>query len=200
MTTQTRTGPVSFAEFLELIREDQKADLIDGVIYMASPESVGHNDCIGFLFNVLSQFVRRRGFGRVNVNRVAYRLSSGTAPEPDLAFVAASRASIVKHGYVDGPPDVAVEFVSPDSVLRDYELKRRAYEKAGVAEYWIIDLDERRATFYVLESGVYRDAPLTRGEFHSRAIPGFRLNPTWFWQNPLPDSLEIVLALLESRA
>jgi len=200
MTTRTRTGSVSFAEFLELVREDQKADLIDGVIYMASPESVGHNRLVGWLSRMLGTYVERKQLGEVLINRVAFRLAPRSAPEPDIAYVSDERRTNIKSGFVDGPPTVAIEFVSPDSVSRDYELKREAYEKAGVAEYWIIDPDERRATFYVLESGAFRAAELIRGEFHSRAIPGFRLNPAWFWQNPLPDSLEIVLSLLESRA
>jgi len=46
-----------------------------------------------------------------------------------------------------------VEVVSPDSVERDYQLKRDAYEQAGVQSYWIIDPDEKRALFLVQVAG-----------------------------------------------
>ncbi len=46
MVVRRRSGSHSFAKFLELIRGDQKADLLDGGIYMASPESLEHNDLV----------------------------------------------------------------------------------------------------------------------------------------------------------
>jgi Uma2 family endonuclease len=124
MSIRSRVGPVTFAQFLEIVREDQKADLIDGIIYMASPENVEHNELVGWLSALMGLYVRHRRLGRVAVNRVAYRLGERTGPEPDLAFVRAEREAIIKHGYVDGPPDLTIEFISPDSVDRDYHDKR----------------------------------------------------------------------------
>ena len=40
MSTRTRTGPYSFAEFLELIPEDRKADLIDGAEIIGAATAV----------------------------------------------------------------------------------------------------------------------------------------------------------------
>ncbi len=196
MATCTRSGPYTFADFLELVREDQKADLLDGVIYMASPENMDHNKLLAWLHMVLGVFVQERGLGVVTVNRVAYRLAPRSSPEPDLAFVHKDRLDIIKSGFVDGPPDVAIEFVSPDSVDRDYDLKRRQYEAAGVREYWIIDADDEKATFLRLESGRFVEHSPTDHIFRSEAVPGFRLDVRWLWQRPLPPSLGIVQKLL----
>jgi len=48
-----RTGPYTFDDFCEMVREDQKADLIDGVIYMASPENTEANDLFVWLSHCL---------------------------------------------------------------------------------------------------------------------------------------------------
>ncbi len=200
MATRTRSGPYSFADFLELIREDQKADLLDGVICMASPENIDHNDLVSWLGTVLRQFVEERQLGKVTINRVAYRLSPKNAPEPDLAFVKTDRLGIVKPGYVDGPPDVAVEVVSPDSVERDYHEKRSRYEEAGVAEYWIVDVEESRATFLQRGSAGLVEAPVENHIFASRAIPGLVIDTRWLWQRPLPATLRIVQEMLARAA
>src|SRR5438477_637029 len=134
MPTRARAGPYTFADFLELVHEEDKADLLDGVIYVASPENLEHNDLVLWLASLLRLYCDERLLGRVTVNKVAYRLTPSTAPEPDIAFVSIARSEILRRGYVDGPPDVAIEFVSPDSVDRGYEQKRRHYETAGVQE------------------------------------------------------------------
>ena len=196
MVIRTRAGDVTFGEFMEIVREDQKADLIDGVIYMASPENIEHNDVIGWLVAIIRPFVDHRRLGKVTVNRVAYRLTNKNAPEPDVAVILSKRLGDVRRGYVAGPPDLAIEVVSPESVHRDYELKRRRYEKSGVQEYWIIDPDERQATFFCLgEEGFIEQQP-EKKVFHSRVLPGLAVDVRWFWQRPLPDTLAIVQSLV----
>lgn len=193
---QTRTGDVTFTEFMEMVHEDQKADLIDGVIYMASPENLEHNDLVGWLYIVLRQFVDKKGLGKVTVNRVAYRLTKTNAPEPDIAVVLKDRLGKIRPGYVDGPPHVAVEIISPESVHRDYELKRKRYERSGVQEYWIIDPAEETATFLRLGDDGYQEVRPERHLFRSTILPGLNLDVRWFWQSPLPDTLDIGQALL----
>ncbi|MGE0479251.1 MAG: Uma2 family endonuclease [Phycisphaerae bacterium] len=196
MAIQARTGSTLFADFLELVRGDQKADLIDGVIYMASPENLEHNELSTWLAGALGAYVRRRQLGRVVSSRVAFRLATNNSPEPDIAFIAASRLHLIRPGYVDGPPDVAIEIVSPDSVQRDYEQKRTQYETAGVAEYYIFDADERPATFLLREQERFVDRSPAHGPFESGAIAALRIDPLWLWQRPLPDALATVQQLL----
>jgi Uma2 family endonuclease len=205
MVLRSRPGLNSFADFLELVSEDQKADLLDGVIYMASPENIEHGRLIAWLAKILGCFVEERQLGEVTLNRIAYRLSPKDSPEPDVAFLRTDRSSIIKHGYVDGPPDLAVEVVSPESVERDYEQKRDRYERAGVGEYWIIDPDEKRATLLTLvetpgTAPAYREAALDGTIFRSKVVPGFVLDVNWFWQRPLPPALKTVQSMLAKDA
>jgi Uma2 family endonuclease len=139
MAADPKTGRIGFAEFLERVRQDQKADLIDGVINMPSPEYLHHNDLGTWLTSVIRPFVEVRRLGTVVASRVAFRLADRTSPEPDVAVVRSERAHQIRAGYVDGAPDLVIEIVSPESAERDYDDKRRVYERAGVGEYWVID-------------------------------------------------------------
>lgn len=202
MATKQRTGVFTFGDFLELVEEHTKADLIDGVIQVASPESIDNNKLGFWLAQLIDAFVQRHSLGEVVISRVAFRLSHTNAPEPDIGFISASRSAIIHNGYVDGPPDLAVEIVSPDSVDRDYELKRDKYEESGVLEYWIIDPDERRATFLIRDRAAdgslspFREASLDVGVYHSQTLPGFRLRVEMLWQKPLPSAYRVIGELL----
>jgi Uma2 family endonuclease len=187
MRHRLRAGVYSFADFLELVTEDEKADLLHGGIYMASPESLDHNDLETWLGSIFRAFVEERDLGRVFVTKDAFRLSDDSAPEPDLGFIATARLDRLRSGYVDGPPDLAVEIVSPESVDRDYEHKRAIYEEFGVGEYWLLDPDEQTATFLLLESGAFVERKPDGNIYRSRQLPGFWIDVRWLWQRPLPS-------------
>jgi Uma2 family endonuclease len=198
MTTITRTGAVTFDEFCFLVKDGQKADLIDGVIYMASPENTDANDLFLWLARLLGDFVDLKDLGKVYGSRVAFRLAERQSPEPDLAVVLKEHLHLVRRGYVDGPPDLAVEVVSPESIDRDYEQKRKQYQDAGVLEYWVVDELEQKVTLLQLDAhSKYREARPRKGVLFSRALPGFWLRPEWLWQQPLPkknDALAQIMA------
>ena len=192
-----RSGVFTYDDFRVLVHDDQKADLIDGVIYMASPENIEANALFVWLITVIQLYVRKKKLGRVHGSRVACRLDDKNAPEPDILFVAEKNRGRLRRRGVEGPPDLAVEIVSPESVERDYEKKRRQYQRFKIPEYWIIDEHERKVTVLRLDArGKYREIAPRKGVFHSQALAGFRLDPDWLWQDPLPDELEILGRLL----
>lgn len=115
-----------------------------------------------------------------------------------MGFVPNESEPTRRRGYIDGPPALAIEIVSPDSVDRDYVQKRAIYEQAGVPEYWILDPDERRATFLVLDQGRYREVQPTGDMIHSATIPGMALDVRWFWSSQRPDAFQILQGLLQN--
>src|SRR5690348_12845592 len=135
-TATARTGEFTFADFCALVPDGQKADLIDGVIYMASPENIDANELFVWLTSLMTVYVQRKKLGKIYGSRVACRLDDKNAPEPDIVFVGNRRLKQLRRGGVEGPPDLAVEIVSPESVERDYEKKRKQYERFGIREYW----------------------------------------------------------------
>jgi Uma2 family endonuclease len=191
-------GTYTFADFCKIVKEDQKADLIDGVIYMASPENFDHHRLYLWLVALMDMYADKRGLGVVVGSRFAFRLGEKESPEPDVAFVRKDRVHLFQKGFFDGPPDLAVEIISPESVERDYEKKWSQYEKAGVAEYWIIDEQLREIRLLRLGTrGKYREIKPQRGEFRSEALPGFYLRPEWLWPETRPDKQDVLALLLK---
>jgi Uma2 family endonuclease len=190
----------TFADFCERIPEGLKADLIEGVIYVASPDNIQHYDVNSWLQMLISRYLKERKIeGRLFGYKIAFRLSEKNGPEPDLAYLRPESCIRIRNTYIDGPPDLAVEIVSPDSVERDYEKKRDQYESAAVAEYWIIDPLEERLTCYRLgKNGRYKEIRARNGRIHSDVIPRFWVNPAWFWQSPLPDEDETLREIMRT--
>jgi len=103
----------------------------------------------------------------------------------------------LKQTYLDGPADLVVEIVSPDSRLRDRGEKLAEYEAGGVREYWVLDPIDRRGDFYVRAAdGRYeRKRPNDQGIYRSHVIDGFWLRERWLWKDPLPKVLSILREL-----
>ena len=200
MSVALKFEPCTFDEFCELVRQDQKADLIDGVIYLASPENTDANRIMGWLGTMLHLNAESKALGVVFCCRVAWRLDYINAPEPDIAFVARKHARRIKRGWVVGPPDLAVEVVSPDSIERDYGKKRSQYERFGVPEYWIVDEIERKVTLLRLgPKGKYREVRPKQGKLHSDVLPDFWIRPEWLWEETRPTTMQALQEILGEK-
>ena len=117
-----------------------------------------------------------------------------SGPETDLLFVSTEHADRLRDTSVDGPADLVVEIVSPDSAERDRVTKLAEYEAAGIPEYWLIDLPRQEARFHRLgDDGRYHLGPVdAHGFYRSAVLPGFRLRVAWLWQRPLPPVADVV--------
>jgi Uma2 family endonuclease len=198
-TVSAPRGVYTFEDFCWIVPDGQKADLINGVIYMASPDNTDADELFGWLHALILIFVRRSRLGRVFGSRVAFRLDERNGPEPDIAFVCTARLGQVRRGFVLGYADLAIEIVSPDSVERDYEKKRAQYEEAGFKEYWIVDELEKKVTLLRLDAkGKYREIRLRNGLLRSQVLKGFWIDTSWLWKRPLPDEIKTVLRILKT--
>jgi len=203
LKTQTPTPPVTptpplrmtFEEFLAWTDEHTFAEWVDGEVIVMSPVSVTHQDIADFLAALLRLFSEAKGLGRVLTAPFLMKLDiRPSGREPDIVFVAGEHADRLKRVFLDGPADVAVEVISPDSQTRDRGDKFYEYEKAGVREYWLIDPARKQAEFYRLGSnGIYSAATIgDDGIYHSQVIEGLWLKVDWLWQDPLPTLMSVL--------
>jgi Uma2 family endonuclease len=196
-----RPGPFTWDDFCRLVGPKQKADLIDGVIYVASPDNTDSDSLIVWLISLIDFYVEARNLGRVFGSRVALRLDDTNSPEPDISFVRRQRLSAVKRGGVEGAADFVIEIVSPDSVERDYKKKFWQYARAGIGGYWIVDEMLKAVTAFRLDLvGDYQEIKPKDGVLYSRSLPGFWLRPEWLWQQPRPNRPRLLKKLLAKKS
>src|SRR5439155_8111167 len=96
------TAQISFDAFCELVKDGEKADLIDGVIYMASPDNTNANELSMWLGSLMFDYAQVKRLGKVYHSRVALRLDDLNSPEPDILFMRKSRLNLVKRGFIAG--------------------------------------------------------------------------------------------------
>jgi Uma2 family endonuclease len=189
---------MTYEEFLEWANEDTRAEWVNGEVVWMSPVSDPHQDLGGWLFTLLFSFVDERKLGKIRYE--SYQMKTGPSlpgREPDILFVQNEHVSRFKGSYLEGPADLVIEIVSPDSRGRDRGDKFGEYEQGGVPEYWILDQPRKQAEFNLLgPDGRYHLAPIgDDGVFHSRALPGFWLKVAWLWQEPLPGVRQVLREL-----
>ncbi len=198
MTTLTQTKPatkLSYEEFLEWLNEERHAEWVDGEIVEMSPVSNRHQDVVGFLAALLRVYAEARQLGEVRGEPYHMKPAlSLPGRAPDIFFVATAHLDRLRSTYLEGPADLVVEIISPESRARDRGDKFFEYEAAGIPEYWLLDPIREQAEFYQIDpGGIYRFvAPDAEGRYHSAALPGLRLQVDWLWQAPLPPLLSVL--------
>ncbi len=192
---------MTYEEFIDWADEDTLAEWVakpgaeKGEVVMYCPASSRHQSLVGFLGAVLRLFVEMKKSGLIYTASFQMKLPT-SGREPDLLFVAAEHLGQVKKTYLDGPADLAVEIISPESAARDRGDKFYEYARGGVPEYWLIDYETEWAEFYQLHGQRYHLVMEGReGKYTSAILPGFWLNIEWLWQDPLPPVFDIARAL-----
>ena len=119
-----------------ILDEDERLELLEGVIVAVAPQSPAHAYCIQWLTRFL---VRRLGDAYAVRPQLPLTLGERNEPEPDLTVVRADSASKDHH---PGTAVLAIE-VSGDSLRKDRRVKAAVYARFGIAEYWIVNVEAR---------------------------------------------------------
>jgi len=188
-------GKMTYEQFLDWLDEDTHAEWVNGEVVFMTPISDQHNDLGGFLLALLRHFVEAHELGIVRYEPSQMK----TAPElpgraPDIFFVAKENFQRMKKTHLEGPAELVVEIISPESRARDRGEKFYEYEQGGVREYWLIDPVRKQAEFYHLgKDRIYRLMPIDKdGIFCSAVLEGLWLKLEWLWQEPLPPLLRVL--------
>lgn len=155
------------------IPEDKRYEIINGDLHMTPAPLITHQKVSGNIYKALSHFVNNQKLGEVLYAPVDVVLSEEDVVQPDILFITQERLDILTDKNVRGAPDLVIEVLSPSTREWDREFKRKLYEKFGVREYWIVDLnaqsieilqmtDEGFKTTRVYTQGAHLASPLLK--------------------------------------
>ena len=142
-----------------LFGPDDRVELIEGELIDMAPIGQDHASTVNELAETL--ILACAGAAYVSVqNPIA--VDNYNEPQPDLAICRARPDRYRKTR--PGPADVLVLIEVADSTLRfDRTVKLRVYARAGVAEFWLVDLKRRVLEVYRLPVGDQYTAMTTHG-------------------------------------
>lgn len=183
-------------DFMRLAPEDQKAELINGMLIITPPPSDAHERLQGFLYKVIGLFADYFGLGEVRGSRSAVRVSEYQTYEPDVLFIRKERAHIIAENEILEAPDLVVEILSGSTAHYDRGAKREHYDKAGVRELWLIDPYGPAGTqFFQRQGDALVEVVAAGGIFNSMALPNFQMKIAWLWPDEkdlLPNPLAVL--------
>ncbi len=119
-------------------------EVIRGELFVTPAPGLQHQRAVLEIARLLQDYIERNGLGEVLMAPFEVELTEDSAVQPDVLVILADRASRLTSQRLMGPPSLAVEVISYTSKRTDRLQKRRLYQEEGVAEYWIVDPEERR--------------------------------------------------------
>lgn len=187
-----------FERRYEVMPQIKKAELVEGVAYVASPlrfesHAEPHSSLIGWMWTY-----RTATPGVRLGDNATVRLDLDNEPQPDgVLFIDESvggQARLSEDDYIEGAPELVVE-VAASSAAYDLHDKKKAYRRNGVQEYIIWQIFENKLDWFKLSEGEYM--PLEPGEagvLQSQVLPGLWLAVPAL----LEGDMARVLAVLQS--
>lgn len=173
------TGP-EFERRYAAMPDVKKAELVEGVVYMASPVRYREHGEPEHLLSCWLGMYQEATAGLGAASNSTVRLDIDNRPQPDLLLrlpeQAGGRSRIGADGYLEGPPELVAE-VAASSVSNDLHQKLHAYRRSGVAEYLVFRVEDGEVDWFVLVDGRYeRVPPDADGVLKSRQFPGLWLD------------------------
>jgi len=157
-----------------------KAELLEGIVYMAPPVSQAnhggpHFDLIFWLGHYRAAVPAVRGGDNSSL-----RLEIKNEPQPDAFLYVLTayggQADVDDEGYVVGAPEIIAE-VSASTASYDLHVKKQVYRRNGVKEYIVWRVLERAIDWMVLRGDEYVQlAASSDGVFRSEVLPGLWLD------------------------
>ena len=154
-----------------------RCELLEGELVTMSPAGYEHGVVAGRLHTRLATFVEQRSLGTVTAAETGFQIGHDpdTVRAPDVGFIRSDRVPPERtRGYFQGPPDLAVEVVSPGDTAGEVLSKVRDWLLAGCRSVWVVDPTSQTISVY---GGSHEPAMLTAADqlTDEAMLPGFRL-------------------------
>ena len=133
--------------------DGERAELIDGQIYMMGTPSRIHQKLVGQLSRIIGNYIESN-HGSCEIYPAPFAVfikkDDKNYVEPDISVIC-DKNKLSDRGC-EGAPDFIIEIVSPSSRRMDYYKKCTLYAESGVREYWIVDPAKEKVVVYCYEN------------------------------------------------
>jgi Uma2 family endonuclease len=155
---------LTYDDFVLFPDDGKRHELIDGEHYVTPSPNIRHQRILGNLHLLIGNWLEAHQIGHVFMAPLDVVLSNHDVVEPDLLYLSNERAAqTMTPANIRGVPELVVEIASKGTRRRDETIKRRLYERVGVAEYWVVDPAIDVVRVYTQESaGPRRPIELSR--------------------------------------
>jgi Uma2 family endonuclease len=159
--------------------DNNRYELIEGELFVSRAPGIPHQRVLNNLQLAFGIYLKNNQIGIV-VPGAGAVFSDYDAVIPDLVFVLNERwDQVVTGDKFTGALDLVIEIISAgaENRRRDLLVKRQLYAKYGVAEYWIVDPENRLVEVYRLRDGRLESAETFRmgDEITTPLLPDFRM-------------------------
>jgi Uma2 family endonuclease len=174
---------LTYFDYVTLPDDGQRYEILDGQLAVTPAPTSTHQRVSQNLNFALESWVRPRKLGTVWQAPLDVILDEHTVLEPDIMFVAASRAEIVTKRGIEAAPDLVIEILSQSTAALDRGKKLHLYARHGVGRYWIVDPENETLEVFALRDGAYVAAGTHRGDDVAQVDvpPGFELQLAEVW-------------------
>lgn len=162
-------------EDYERLPEGSPYQLIGGELIMTPAPIPYHQKILGNIFFEMKKFVEKNNLGEVYPPPTDVYFSETDTYQPDILFISKNRLNIIGEKKIEGPPDLIIEILSPETAYYDLRVKKDTYEKSGVKEYWIVDPIKKSIEIYENREKKFELIASIegKGKIESRLIKGF---------------------------
>jgi len=164
------------ADLLEAPDDGKRREILEGQLFVTPSPNLDHQRISLRTELALANYLEAHPIGEIFDAPMDVILSDYDVVEPDLVVVLNEHRDILKT-WVEGTPDLAIGILSPPTSKRDRGVKLKAYGRHGVAEYWIVDPDQRAIEVYRLDPERYVAPQIFREpvSLTSSMLPNFAL-------------------------
>jgi Uma2 family endonuclease len=115
-----------------------RLELVNGEVAVSPSPIPDHGYAVLKLSYLLVRHLEEHELGEINLD-IDTLLDDYNVRRPDLLYYSNARLHLIGEKHMEGPPDLAIEVISPSSVEVDREDKFEQYRVAKVKYYWIVD-------------------------------------------------------------
>jgi Uma2 family endonuclease len=137
--------------FMALPDDGQHYEIVNGELLNMGNSGAKHGYIAIILSSALFAIVMAQKLGALFDSSTAFKMKNGNKRSPDISFFAKERLQELDDlptGFLDGPPDLVIEILSPTNTIEEIDSKLVEYFENGARLVWVINPNQHHVLVY----------------------------------------------------